>query len=398
MQFKNKLNILITVLFLVFIQGCTQDNTVIDSVGTENKIIFIGPQLPLEGMLGDSFSYSFCKPDLEESGTTCGSLEPATNPIGGNPPYSFVLGYGAGLLPPGIRLNLNGLLEGNPLLEGSYTFEVCAKDAIQNQDCEIVNTNISKAVLLTAEITGQGSGYLHIESDPPIVDCSDETRACYSYNQGAEVTMTPVPNEGSFFETWTGDCTGTGNCTLIMDSSKDTEAIFSINEPEIIMDNSTEIIEDETEIPPVEPELTLAVEPTVTITSASLTNCRIDTSDWDMRYWTLAAEGTASMDAMATGSLSLTPKTIDIDDGEAEYHGTYEFNLDCGVWTLNAEPGYYADCRREEGNPTNTTWRLTYESTGTNVPKTIIALAKIHPYPKDQPKQYAEAEQVAGNC
>ncbi|MDO8554060.1 MAG: hypothetical protein Q7S22_04595 [Candidatus Micrarchaeota archaeon] len=88
--------------------------------------------------------YQFCVPDPRE-GATCGSLEPATRPSGGNPPYSFVMGYNAGVLPPGLRLNLNGKLEGMPTLAGNYPVEICAKDAYGNGDCDTITIEVKNA-------------------------------------------------------------------------------------------------------------------------------------------------------------------------------------------------------------------------------------------------------------
>ncbi|MEW6748990.1 MAG: hypothetical protein AB1295_04760 [Candidatus Micrarchaeota archaeon] len=63
-------------------------------------------------------------------------MAPATNPIGGRPPYSIV--YGSGLHPTGINLLPNGLFNGSPAIAGTYDFEVCARDGFGTSDCEQV--------------------------------------------------------------------------------------------------------------------------------------------------------------------------------------------------------------------------------------------------------------------
>ena len=88
---------------------------------------------PLE--IDGSYGISFCIPDSARSGATCGGLAGDTQtPIGGSPPYSFV--KSSGFLPPGMSLELNGLLSGSPTTEGTYNFKLCAKDLSMNQGCE----------------------------------------------------------------------------------------------------------------------------------------------------------------------------------------------------------------------------------------------------------------------
>ncbi len=109
---------------------------------SENAIIFVGPQQRLDAVVGKQFAYSFCKPDVESPAATCGGLEGATtDPTGGTAPYSF---EARGILPPGLALNLNGLLAGTPTLEGTYTSQVCAKDAQTNQGCTDITVVVKK--------------------------------------------------------------------------------------------------------------------------------------------------------------------------------------------------------------------------------------------------------------
>ncbi|MBI2558199.1 hypothetical protein HYW20_02665 [Candidatus Woesearchaeota archaeon] len=106
----------------------------------ESGILFVGPQQTLQGTVSQEFSYSFCKPDVAGPGATCGGLEGATtDPTEGKPPYSF---EARGILPPGIALNLNGLLAGTPTLEGTYNFGVCAKDLEGHETCTSAETTI----------------------------------------------------------------------------------------------------------------------------------------------------------------------------------------------------------------------------------------------------------------
>lgn len=106
----------------------------------EPAIIFSPPEF-LEATELTAYSYSFCKPDSARSDETCGGLaEETTDPTGGKAPYSFSVQF-EGLLPPGLALKPNGLLEGKPLLTGKYTFGVCVSDS-QDKTCKNVTLTV----------------------------------------------------------------------------------------------------------------------------------------------------------------------------------------------------------------------------------------------------------------
>ena len=109
----------------------------------ESHITFEVPAQLLEATVGQPYSYSFCEPEAARSGAVCGGLTPATNPLGGRPPYSLT--YGEGMHPPGINLQLNGLYEGTPTLAGSYDFNVCARDGFGTQACQPVAIQVNPA-------------------------------------------------------------------------------------------------------------------------------------------------------------------------------------------------------------------------------------------------------------
>lgn len=105
-------------------------------------ITFIVPKELPPATVGIPYSYSFAT---------------ATNPTGGNPPYTFVLGSGVGFPPFGLILDLNGLLSGTPTAAGTRTFEVCVKDLGGNQACGNTSLTVNTPEVWTGafEIIGR---------------------------------------------------------------------------------------------------------------------------------------------------------------------------------------------------------------------------------------------------
>jgi hypothetical protein len=69
---------------------------------------------------------------------------------------------------------------------------------------------------------GQGG---KVTSSPAGIDCGATCSA--SFNAGTPVTLTATPVSGWSFQGWGGACSGTGACSLIIDSSKSATATFT---------------------------------------------------------------------------------------------------------------------------------------------------------------------------
>jgi uncharacterized repeat protein (TIGR03803 family) len=70
--------------------------------------------------------------------------------------------------------------------------------------------------------SGTGKGY--VTSSPAGIDCGS---ACAnSYKKGTKMTLTPAPESGSVFTGWTGGCTGTTACSVIMSEDITVGATF----------------------------------------------------------------------------------------------------------------------------------------------------------------------------
>ena len=75
---------------------------------------------------------------------------------------------------------------------------------------------------LTIHFLGSGTGQVHSSS---AFDCS--TQCTENVASGSSVTLAATANAGSTFDGWSGACSGTGACTLTMDTDRDVTVTFS---------------------------------------------------------------------------------------------------------------------------------------------------------------------------
>ena len=74
-------------------------------------------------------------------------------------------------------------------------------------------------------ITKSGTGSGTVTSNPAGINCGSTCSASYSY--GTSVTLTVSPSAGSTFTGWSGACSGTGFCELVMTTNRSVSAGFS---------------------------------------------------------------------------------------------------------------------------------------------------------------------------
>jgi hypothetical protein len=85
-----------------------------------------------------------------------------------------------------------------------------------------VTATFTKVWTLTASKAGPGSG--SVSSSPAGISCG---ATCSSdFDDGTVVTLTATPLAGSTFTGWSGDCSGTGTCTLTMNGDHTATATF----------------------------------------------------------------------------------------------------------------------------------------------------------------------------
>ena len=76
---------------------------------------------------------------------------------------------------------------------------------------------------LTISKTGDGTGW--VSSAPPGIACGSVCSANFSL--GATVTLTATATADSIFAGWTGGCSGTDTCTVILDAAQTVSATFN---------------------------------------------------------------------------------------------------------------------------------------------------------------------------
>ncbi|HQC46140.1 MAG TPA: hypothetical protein PK193_01050, partial [Candidatus Paceibacterota bacterium] len=80
---------------------------------------------------------------------------------------------------------------------------------------------------LSVNIDGNGSGT--VSSDQSGISCPGD--CIESYSPKTSVTLTATADNGSIFSSWTGDCSGTGTCTVTMNQARNVTATFSLITP-----------------------------------------------------------------------------------------------------------------------------------------------------------------------
>jgi hypothetical protein len=77
----------------------------------------------------------------------------------------------------------------------------------------------------TLTVTKSGTGSGTITSNPSGIDCGSDCSE--AYNEGTNVTLTATASVGSTFGGWSGACSGTGTCSVTMNSDKTVVATFT---------------------------------------------------------------------------------------------------------------------------------------------------------------------------
>jgi hypothetical protein len=163
---------------------------------------------------------------------------PVATATGGTPPYYYSSDtFMNGAPPMGMIVDLNGNLVGCPTVVGYFSFGVCVVDLGGSSKCGQTAVTVVAPFDLAINVAGNGGGVVNANPPPNAAQCSNgkgnrivnaDLTTSSSYAPGTVVTLTAVPNANSVFAGWSGDCSGTGACVLIMDSDKSVTATFNL--------------------------------------------------------------------------------------------------------------------------------------------------------------------------
>jgi hypothetical protein len=78
----------------------------------------------------------------------------------------------------------------------------------------------------TLAVVKSGTGAGTVSSSPAGINCGAACSA--SFNAGTSVTLTAAPATDSNFTGWSGACSGTGNCVVLIDAAKNVTATFAL--------------------------------------------------------------------------------------------------------------------------------------------------------------------------
>ena len=96
-----------------------------------------------------------------------------------------------------------------------------------NISAEFAATN--GKIMLRLSVNGAGK----VTSTDGKINCGGSNNNCSAeYEKDAIVNLHPVPDSGESFQSWGGDCSGTGDCKITMSKTKTVSATFSQSQPD----------------------------------------------------------------------------------------------------------------------------------------------------------------------
>jgi PKD repeat protein len=93
----------------------------------------------------------------------------------------------------------------------------------------VVSASLSGTALTPYQLTVVTAGSGSVSSAPVGINCGVDCTE--QYLNGTTVTLTATPGLSSFFNGWSGACSGTGDCVLTMNAAKNVTASFAILPP-----------------------------------------------------------------------------------------------------------------------------------------------------------------------
>jgi hypothetical protein len=104
-------------------------------------------------------------------------------------------------------------------------YNTAGDSAYSNAACAVP----ASATLYTVTVGKAGAGSGTVASSPSAINCGSTCTA--SVANGTSLALSATPATGSTFSGWSGACTGTGTCALVVDGAKNLTATFAVSAP-----------------------------------------------------------------------------------------------------------------------------------------------------------------------
>ena len=147
--------------------------------------------------------------------------------------------YGARVTPDGTVIDINGLAvaaastdESAPVMTSApggvaVAYTRFASEPMYGAPRTFLRMVSTQPVTLSVSKAGTGSGA--VVSDPAGIDCGAD--CTHTYEPGTSVTLTATATSGGTFAGWSGACSGTDTCTVVMDADRAVTATFDAAPP-----------------------------------------------------------------------------------------------------------------------------------------------------------------------
>ena len=104
-------------------------------------------------------------------------------------------------------------------------YNTAGDSAYTPEGCAVAPTPVVRTLTVAKSGTGTGT----VDSSPSGITCGSTCSA--TYTSGTTVALSATPTTGSTFTGWSGACTGTGSCTVVLDANKSATAAFALSTP-----------------------------------------------------------------------------------------------------------------------------------------------------------------------